>query len=598
MDAALLSALTRSGNVVFPANLPFVKGLNAAGGRAHRQPSGHLNFYGPNNRRILATDPDGNPLHECEWGKTDSGKSRLIRARVKLEWDAWVGLKPEGLVNTTTLDLSKKPGWERLKPDDLRQMAAQAMRVTLEAVKLFYGDDDLVIDAKGIATIRHKKDAFHVLDDGSFDRSRFMACMGAMHWAHIDFLPVVELFQSLLPGTGSAMFELIRGLYDDQNEGAPQPLRYRGIPTYPSEAAFKLFSAFFTPQAPGGGDPFPIFMDMSRSHEVTWLPTRHPPLRYFDTAHRLCLTVKEQKVQKVTKQDDPTGLPFVASVAGMPVPFERSATVANDLLFLRDQNTALEIPLNAAWGPIQNTIPLSATRSHNGKGESERGWRALFDDSPPKVTPQEAYSAVLLYPEDETEIGEVASQPFAADYIQDSVEQDQQLAARLAKTTQVLIDNFDGAIKTCINLDRPRHYTVLYTRPAYAQKQAQSLWNELARSQRFDLAKTVSLVPASGRPAAYRTPHDLLFLWIPFSAFMDPIAQHETVKTIPAALRQGGLAFIVGPAAVQSALQMQPQLQVLSAEPVESLPTFRMHRAILPKARLKSGLTIFLVSKQ
>jgi hypothetical protein len=30
-------------------------------------------------------------------------------------------------------------------------------------------------------------------------------------------------------------------------------------------------------------------------------------------------------------------------------------------------------------------------------------------------------------------------------------------------------------------------------------------------------------------------------------------------------------------------------------EPVEQLPTFRMHRTILPKARLKDGLTLFFV---
>ena len=588
MDALIHSALTRPGNIVFPANLPFVEDLRAAGGRAHRQPSGHLAFYGPNNRRILATDPDGNPLHECEWDRTAAGKTRLVRARVRLEWGGWVGLKPEGLVNTTTLDLSKKPGWERFKPDDLRQMAAQAMRVPLDAVKLFYGDDDLTIDAKGTATIRHKKDAFYVLDDGTFDHARFMACMGAMHWAHIDFLPVVELFQSLLPGTGSAMFELIRGLYDDQNEGEPQPLRYRGIPTYPSEAAFKLFSAFFTPQAPGGGDPFPIFMDMPRSHEVTWLPTRHPPVRFFDTAHSLCLTVKEQKVQKVTKQDDPTGLPFVAPAAGMSAPFERSVTVANGTLVLKDRDTRTDVPVQPAWGALRESLP-------ENRPLAPVGWRSLFNETPPMVAPREAFSAVLLYPEDETEISEVASQPFVADHIQDRFEQDPQLTASLSKTTDVLIDNFDGAIRTCVNLDRPRHYTVLYARPAYAQKQAQSLWSELARAQRFDLGKNISLVPAAGRPAAYHAPHDLLFLWIPFSIFTDAIAQHETLKTIPAALKQGGLAFIVGPASVRSALQMQSQLHVASAEPVESLPTFQMHRSILPKARLKAGLTLFQV---
>jgi hypothetical protein len=30
-------------------------------------------------------------------------------------------------------------------------------------------------------------------------------------------------------------------------------------------------------------------------------------------------------------------------------------------------------------------------------------------------------------------------------------------------------------------------------------------------------------------------------------------------------------------------------------QPVEQLPTFRMHRTILPKSRLQDGLTLFFV---
>ncbi|MSR24916.1 MAG: hypothetical protein EXR96_07475 [Nitrospiraceae bacterium] len=554
-----------------------------------RQPSGHLVFYGPNNRRILATDPDGNPLHECEWGSTASGKARLLHARIRLEWGQWVGLKPAGLINQTTLDLSKKPGWERLKPDDLRQVAAQAMRVPLEAVKLFYGDGDLIIDSKGIATIQHKRDAFYVLDGGTFERSRFMACMGAMHWASIDFLPVVELFQSLLPGTGSAAFELIRGLYDDQNEGQPAPLRYRGIPTYPSEAAYRLFSSFFTPQAPGRSNPLPVFMDVTRSHEVTWLPAANPPLRFFDPSHNLCVTVKGTAVQKATKLDDPTGLSFLSPGPGGN-PFERTVTVAKGMIVLQDRDAKVQLPVNPAWGSLQDSLPEK-------RPIAPAGWTSLFGNQPPQVTSHEAFSAVLLYPEDDSEISEVASQSFVADYIQDSFEQDPRLAAQLGKAKNVLIDDFDGAIKTCINLDRPRNYTVLYTRPAYAQKQAQNLWSELARSQRFDLAKSISFLPTASAQEAYRKPHDLLHAWIPFTIFNDTRTLHETVRTISGAIGQGGLAFIVGPVALTSAIQMQPQLQLISAEPVESLPTFRMHQTILPKARLKPGLTLFLVKR-
>jgi len=555
-----------------------------------RQPSGHLVFYGPNNRRILATDPDGNPLHECEWGTTASGRTLLIRARIRLEWGQWVGLKPAGLINQTTLDLFKKPGWERLKTDDLRQMAAQAMRVPLEAVKLFYGDEDLIIDSKGAATIRHKKDAFYVLDDGTFERARFMACMGAMHWANIDFLPVVELFQSLLPGTGSAAFELIRGLYDDQNEDQPVPLRYRGIPTYPSEAAYRLFSSFFTPQAPGGSNPLPVFMDVARSHEVTWLPVANPPLRFFDPSHNLCVTVKGKAVHKATKLDDPTGLPFLSPGPGSN-PLERTVTVAKGTLVLQDRETRVELPVNPAWGSLQDS--LSEKRSLAPSG----GWTAFFGSRPPQVTPHEAFSAVLLYPENDAEIDEVASQPFAADYLQDNFEQDPRLAAHLAKAKQVLIDNFDGAITTCIHLDRSRNYTALYSHPAYAQKQAQNLWSEMVRTQHPDWAKGISLIPAAGAQDVYGKSYDLIFVWMPFAIYGDAMAQHKTVLMVTSALGPGGQAFIVGPASLQSAFQMHPQLQVLNAEAVETLPTFQMHRTILPKARVKTGLTLFLIAK-
>ena len=590
MDASLLSALTRPGNIVFQSNLPFVTDLKAASGRAQRQRSGHLVFYGPNNRRILATDPDGHPLHECEWGKTSSGKTCLVRARVRLEWGQWVGLKPEGLVNTTMLDLSKKSGWQQLKPDDLRQMAAQAMRLPLDAVKLFYGDEDLIIDQKGTATIRHKKDAFYVLEVGTFDSAKFMACMGAMHWAGIDFLPVVELFQSLLPGTGSAMLELIRGLYDDQNEGEPTPLRYRGIPTYPSEAAFKLFSAFFAPSVPGGADPFPIFMDVPRSHEVTWLPAPDPPLRYFDTAHSLCVTLKGQKIQKATKWDDPAGLPFATANPGTAASFERSVSVRQGTLILKDRDAIVDIPAQPSWGALRESLP-------ENRPPAPTGWRSLFGATPPVVTPHEAFSSVLLYPDDDAEIGELASQPFTADYIQDSFEQNPSLGAVLNKATTVVIDGFDATIATCVSLDRPRSYSVLYRHPAYAQKQAQTLWQTLARTQQWDWMKHLAFLPATaGRSENYGRPADLMFVWIPFAIHSDALKLHDTVKAVAGTLTPHGMAFLVGPASLQSALQVQ-QLGVLQAEPVESLPTFRMHLTILPKARLKDGLTLFACRK-
>jgi hypothetical protein len=161
-DSLVHEILRRPGTLTFPSNLTDLPHLTAVAGSVSQQPTGHLVVYGSHGRRLCATDPDGHPLHECEWGPVD-GALRLLRARVHLDWGAWVGLTPSGLVNTMTLDLSRKPGWQRLRADDLRGMAAQAMRVPLEEVRFFYNDQDVTIGATGAATIRHRKDAIYFL---------------------------------------------------------------------------------------------------------------------------------------------------------------------------------------------------------------------------------------------------------------------------------------------------------------------------------------------------------------------------------------------------------------------------------------------------
>ncbi len=594
-DSQILSILTKPGSLTFPSNLLFAKDLASAGGRVVRQPSGHLVFYGPDHRRVLATDPDGTPLHECEWSSPSGGTSTLLRARLHLDWGQWVGLKPRGLVNSTQLDLSKKPGWQRLRADDLRQMAAQAMQVPFEEVKFFYGDEDLVIDARGQATIRHKKDAFYVLDEGRFEGATFMACMGAMHWNRIDFLPVVELFQSLLPGTGSAAFELIRGLYDDQNEGQakPLPLRYRGIPTYPSEAAYRLFSGFFAPHLPGGGDPFPVFMDQSRSHEVLWLPSSDPPRRYLDQARQLCVTIKGETVQKVTKADDPAGLPFVKPAPNGFAPCDRCVTVADGTLLLHHHEEILRVPLSPAWGPIKDTMPPSQGVTRIGEG-----WQSVFAGQLPPVEPAQAFSAVLIYPDDDREIGELASQPFLADYLQDLTEQVPELSSRVGRSTHVLVDGFDATIGTCLRPGGARRHTVLYAHPAFAQKQAQLLWNQLAQTNHLDWLPSFRFLPAaSHRESAYKQLYDLLFVWTPFQDFARPEAWQETCRRIPPALRPGGLVFAVGPTALQSHLTASG-LTILQHTPLEELPTVAMHRTILPKASLKPDVILYLLTRR
>lgn len=581
---AFISALIQPGNLSFPSNLSYSHDFIAAGGRVVQQPTGHLVFYGPHGRRILATDPDGNPLHECEWSSEPNGDVRLIMARFRLDWGQWIGLKPGGLVNSTVLDLSRKPGWQQLRPDDLRRMAAQALRVPLEEIRFFYSDEDLLIDANGRATIRHKKDAFYILEDGTFQQARFMACMGAMHWSRIDFLPVVELFQSLLPGTGSAAFELIRGLYDDQNEGhvQPLPLRYRGIPTYPSEAAFRLFSACFVPKTSDARKLFEVFMDASQSNQVTWLPSSDPPRRCYDTPRSLCVTVKGEAVQKVTLADDSVGMSYINAQHSRG---ERRVGVAKGSLILMDGTQCIEVAINPSWGALRD-IPISPLAY-------PLSWRHLFLGAPPCVSPTEAFAAVLLYPDDATEIDEASSHPFVADYVQDVIENSPQLSAMHAQARRVLIDNFDGALHSCVFLMSGKDYSVLYTRPALAQRQAYLLWNTAAQIGRFDALAQIKLMPAEiHRTTMYGERYDWIYCWVPFSCFDDPHELRVIASALRHALKPGGLAFVVGPEAMADAL-ISHMLRIVQIESVDTLPTFRMHQTILPQARLKANLTLF-----
>ena len=591
LESSQQEILRRPGTLTFPANLAEAPHLSASPESCLRQPTGHLVVYGTHGRRVLATDPDGYPLHECEWG-TVNGLLRLLRARVHLDWGAWVGLTPSGLVNMMTLDLSRKPGWQRLRADDLRVMAAQAMRVPLEEVRFFYSDQDMTIDAKGIATIRHRKDALYHLPDGTFDTKQFMACMGAMHWEEIDFLPVVELFLSLLPGTGSALFELIRGLYDDQNrqKAVPRSLRYRGIPTYPSEAAYRLFSNFFSPQLTGDGDPFPLFMDAPRSHLVTWVPVPDPPRRHLDLTQKLCVTIQGQRMLKATRWDDSAGISYQPFDQRGAAPCQRGFAIDQDHLLLMDRGATRTIALPDNWGKLIGPSAPTVV-------QPVVDWTSVFEGDAPQVSPDEAFGAVLLYPDDEQEIGELATQPFVADYLQDLIEQDRPLAGRVARAGRLLITGFDGAITTCIGADYSRACTVLYDYPAFAQRQAQMLWNLLAREQRLEWLSHVHMRPRQHEGVeANDHMYDLAYEWTPFSLYDQTEVVGKRIQQLAGKLSPGALAFIVGPVTVADGCRTAG-MQMQAITPVASLPTVRMHQSVLPRAQLKPGVMLYQMAR-
>jgi hypothetical protein len=204
---------------------------------------------------------------------------------------------------------------------------------------------------------------------------------------------------------------------------------------------------------------------------------------------------------------------------------------------------------------------------------------------------------VLLYPEDATEISECSAQPFVADYLQDVGEQDREIGAVLSRAERVLIENGDAVVATCITFDRPRDYTVLVRHPAYAQKQAQQLWALCAELQRWDWLSHIRFVSDGG--SANQGPpdsYDLVYHWVPYDGANLPGSLADRVKGISQLLRGGGHAFVIGPAQLGQQ-GLSHGLHICWEELVEQLPTFRMHRTILPKARLRAGLTLFHMKK-
>ena len=429
-------------------------------------PTGHMVFYATHGRRLLCTDPEGTPLHECEWFGSETGVVKMTRARIQLDSQQWVGIRPEATEQVTAFEIPAPQGQKVRTPEAFRQTAATMWGVSLDDLRYFYPDESFTQNENGHVSIRLKKDGLYLLGDGTFTHPRFVSYMGAIPWARIDLLNVVELYQSTLPGTGGAAFDLIWGLCEDQcmAEG-PRPLHYRGLPTFPSEQAFGMFCAFFTPEAPEGEDLHTLFMDTQRSCQIAWWLRTDPPWRYFDRGRRLCITVQRGMVQKVTVADDPIAVPYVNRGMKGFASCERTVHVKGGNLQLRDREQLVEIPLNPAWGVMGTLSEANQIQPHSF------GWRSFFRGAPPKVDPVCAWTTALVFPDDESEVGEESTQLFVLEQIFDYLNQLSGLRSRLERIHWVLIHNFDPVCPGFVDPDnRPRRYTVLYNRPRMGSK--------------------------------------------------------------------------------------------------------------------------------
>jgi hypothetical protein len=84
---------------------------------------------------------------------------------------------------------------------------------------------------------------------------------------------------------------------------------------------------------------------------------------------------------------------------------------------------------------------------------------------------------------------------------------------------------------------------------------------------------------------------DVAYQWMPLGQQDRQVAAMTGLRR---ALRLGGSAFATGSAMLREHWK-DLGFQLVWEERVEQLPTFRTHRAILPKARLQDELTLYFV---
>lgn len=568
---------------------------NIANTRIKVYKTGHMAFYNDDGRRFLGTDPRGHPLHEAKWGRDPStGEVCLELARMQLDSLQWVGIRPRSRTFQSQIDIKDQPGWEEMTLDFLREKAAEVWRVPVSEVNYFYDENNLVPLGDGKYNVKLTKDSLYTLPDGTFDgRQIFSSFMFQVNWAKLDIIPVVELFQSTISGSGGAVFEFIWGIYEDQSrEESLDKLRYRGLPTYPSNAAYNIFASFFIPKAPEGeADILKVFMDPKRSHEIAWSPQPNPPWRYFDKESKLCLTVNNGYLYKVTRYDEDNPIPYVnRSIGGYPSCQREIQVFASSFLIL-DGEKQKEISFHPSWNiSPQTELPAKIP-------EYAFNWKWFFNGFPPKVDNIKSIYTVPFYPEGEKEIDEPALQPMALDQIIYYMEMAHGMPAKLEKVERVLVHTFDMVIAGCVDCTHEREYTILFSDPELAQKNATQLWDYAAKRNQLENLKKVSFMPEKEHiEEVYNDKYGMIFKWIPMFYFQDRGVCEQILASSVRALLPDGILFLVGPRAIKGLFEHYG-LDCLYSDLMMNMPFYRQHLKICPENLINQDITVFLAEK-
>jgi hypothetical protein len=153
-------------------------------------------------------------------------------------------------------------------------------------------------------------------------------------------------------------------------------------------------------------------------------------------------------------------------------------------------------------------------------------------------------------------------------------------------------------IAGCIDCTHEREYTVLYSDPELAQKNAHQLWDYAAKRKQLDNLKKVSFLPERKHlEDVYNDKYGMVFKWIPMFYFQDRGVCEQILASSVRALLPGGILFLVGPKPIRGLFDHYG-LDCLYDDLMMNMPFYRQHLKMCPENLIHQDIAVFLAIKR
>src|SRR3989454_11495682 len=142
-------------------------------------------------------------------------------------------------------------------------------------------------------------------------------------------------------------------------------------------------------------------------------------------------------------------------------------------------------------------------------------------------------------------VDEVATLPLVVEHAQENLDRLDAATRGAAAFKSVLIHNWDAVLAECLDLAQDQNYTVLYTRPEFAQRQAQRVWDRVAAAGILANRRRIVFVDAARHhEVAYAKSYGLIYDWIPFERYRQRTDCERQLSAVAKALAPEGVAIM------------------------------------------------------